>query len=362
VPGTLGIALVLFQRSGRAPVAFLRRWGAFLVGIGLLGLAIFAALWLALDPRPDLVWSQFVLGENAVKMKGDGYLVGLFTGPYPVWKLWLAPLSNAGLAAPLVLGLVVDAWRRRKELPAAEAELWMFVLAYLAFYSVPSQRQENYVLPTCVALGALLAARWDALGSGWLRVALVPLALAGLALPVLEVVAARAVEGDQPWSRLAGVVAAAMGLLALAGAIRPRLGRALFPALALLPLVAITAILAPFGRPFAAPTIAALAGRTVLFPNRFGRDYELYRFMAPGLEPRGYGCDTHGLECLPPADVPAGTLAAAQTATRRPVPGWEILEDRAHLRQRHTPEEIAALVRGDLTLLVDRLVILRKLP
>jgi hypothetical protein len=44
------------------------------------------------------------------------------------------------------------------------------------------------------------------------------------------------------------------------------------------------------------------------------------------------------------------------------VPGWEILEDRAHLRQRHTPEEIAAIARGNFTLLVDRLVILRKLP
>jgi 4-amino-4-deoxy-L-arabinose transferase-like glycosyltransferase len=362
VPGTLGLALVLLHRSGGAPVVLGRRWGAFLAGAAVLGVAIFALLWPGLDPHPELVWSGFVVGENAVKMRSTGYLAGLVSGPYPLWRIWLAPLSNAGLLAPLVLGLLVDAWRRRKRLPAAEAELWMFVLAYLAFYSLPSQRQENYVLPTCIALAALLAVRWDAIGTVWLRIALVPLALAGLALPVLEVVAARAVAGDAPWSPFAGVVAAAIGVLAAAGTIRPRLGRALYPALPLLALVVITAILGPFGRPFSAPTVTALAGRTVLFPNRFGRDYEMYRFMAPGLLPRGYGCDTHGLECLPPADVPAGTLAAAQTATRRPVPGWEILEDRAHLRQRHTPEEIAALVRGDLTLLVDRLVILRKLP
>jgi 4-amino-4-deoxy-L-arabinose transferase-like glycosyltransferase len=362
VPGTLGIALVLFQRSGRAPVAFLRRWGAFLVGIGLLGLAIFAALWLALDPRPDLVWSQFVLGENAVKMQGRGYLAGLVSGPYAVWRLWLSPLSNAGLAAPLVLGLAVDAWRRRRSLPAPEAELWMFVLAFLAFYSIPSQRQENYVLPTCVALATLLALRWDALGATWLRIALVPLALAGLALPVLEVVAARAVEGDAPWSPFAGAVGAVLGLVALAGAVRPRLGRAAFPALAVLALVAITAILTPFGRPFSAPTLAALDGRKVLFPDRFARDYELYRFMAPGADVGRYYCPGLALECLPPATAPAGTLAAAVTSTRRPVPGWEILEDRAHLRQRHSPAEIAAIAGGDLTLLVDRLVILRRRP
>jgi 4-amino-4-deoxy-L-arabinose transferase-like glycosyltransferase len=363
VPGTIGLALVLLHRSGGSPVALVRRWGALLAGAAVLGIAIFALLWPALDPRPDLVWSGFVLGENAVKMRSSGYLAGLASGPYPLWRIWLAPFSNAGLLAPLVLGLLVDAWRRRKSLPAAEAELWMFVLAYLAFYSLPSQRQENYVLPTCVALAALLAVRWDAIGTVWLRIALVPLALAGLALPVLEVVASRTVAGgDAPWSPFAGVVAAVLGLLAVAGAVRPQLGRATYPALPLLALVVITAILGPFGRAFSPPTTAALTGRTLLFPNRFGRDYELYRFIAPGVEIRGYGCDTHGLECLPPSDAPAGTLAAAVTSVRRPVPGWETLDDRAHLRQRHTPEEIAAIVRGDLTLLVDRLVILRKLP
>jgi len=254
----------------------------------------------------------------------------------------------------------VDAWRRRRTLPAAEAELWVFVLAYLAFYSLPSQRQENYVLPTCVALAALLAARWEALGAVWLRIALVPLALAGLALPVLEVVATRA-GPDAPWSPFAGAVGAILGALAAVGAARPRLGRALFPALPLLALVAITAILSPFGRPFSAATEAALAGRTLLFPNRFGREHEVWRFVAPGVEIRGYGCDTHGLECLPPQDVPPGTLAAAVTLDRRPLPGWEILEERPHLRQRHTPAQLAQLARGDLTLLVDRLVIARRL-
>ena len=123
-----------------------------------------------------------------------------------------------------------------------------------------------------------------------------------------------------------------------------------------------SAILAPFGRPFSAPTEAALRGRTLLFPNRFGREHEVWRFVAPGVEIHGYGCDTHGLECLPPQDVPAGTLAAAVTIDRRPLPGWEILEERAHLRQRHTPAQIAQIVRGDLTLLVDRLAIVRRLP
>jgi 4-amino-4-deoxy-L-arabinose transferase-like glycosyltransferase len=360
VPGTIGLGFLLLRRSEWSVPGLVRRWGAFLAGAALLGVAIFT-VWPALDPHPGLVWSQFVLGENAVKMRSSGYLAGLVSGPYPLWRIWLAPLSNAGLLAPLVLGLLVDAWRRRRSLPAAEAELWMFVLAYLAFYSLPSQRQENYVLPTCVALAALIAVRWEALGDVWLRIALVPLALAGLALPVLEVVAARA-GPEAPWSPFAGVAGAVLGILAAAGAVRPRLGRALFPALPLLALVVITAILAPFGRPFSAPTEAALAGRTLLFPNRFGREHEVWRFVAPGVEIRGYGCDTHGLECLPPEDVPAGTLAAAVTIDRRPLPGWEILEERAHLRQRHTPAQIAQLVQGDLTLLVDRLVIARKLP
>jgi hypothetical protein len=358
VPGTLGLAFVLLRRSGFAPLAFLRRWGPFLAGAGALGLVVFL-LWPALDPRPDLVWSQFVVGENAVKVRSGGYLAGLVSGPYPVWRIWLAPLSNAGLLAPLVVGLLVDLWRRRRALAPDEAELWLFVLAYLVFYTLPSQRQENYVLPTSAALAVLLALRWDALGAVWLRIALVPLALAGLALPVLEVVAGRA--ADAPWSPLAGAMAGLLGVIAAAAAFRDQLARAAFPALPALALVAIGALLSPFGRPFSGQTAAALEGRTVLFPDRFAREHELYRFMAPGVDVRRYPCATHALECLPPEGLPSGALVAAVTSTSRPLPGFEVLDDRAHLRQRHTPAEIAAIVRGDLTLLVDRLVVVRKL-
>jgi 4-amino-4-deoxy-L-arabinose transferase-like glycosyltransferase len=359
VPGTLAIALVLLRRSEFAPLAFLRRWGPFLAGAGALGLAAFL-LWPALDPHPDLVWAQFVVGENAGKLRPGGYLAGMVSGPYPVWRMWLAPLSNAGLLAPLVVGLLVDLWRRRRALSPDESELWLFVLAYLAFYTLPSQRQENYVLPTSAAIAVLLALRFEALGAVWLRIALVPLALAGFALPVLEVVAARAAHA--PWSPLAGAVAGLLGVVAAAATFRDRLARAVFPALPALALLAISALLSPFGRPFSPPTVSALAGRTVLFPDRFAREYEMYRYMAPGMDVRGYGCPTHALECLPPDGLPPGALAAVVTSTSRPLPGWEAVEDRAHLRQRHTPAEIAAIVRGDVTLLVDRLVVVRKLP
>jgi 4-amino-4-deoxy-L-arabinose transferase-like glycosyltransferase len=354
IPGVAALGGVVLLRSGLSARVFLRRWGPSLAGAAALGLAAFA-LWPVLDPRPDLVWGQFVVGENAGKLRPEGYLAGLVSGPYPLWRAWLGPLSNAGILAPVVAGLAADAWRRRRELPGAELELWLHVLAFLAFYSLPSQRQENYLLPTSVALSALLASRWDAIGSGWFRLALVPLAVGGAALPILEIVASRADPGT-PWPAAAGVGAAGLALLAAAGAAHLRLGRALLPVLPLVALLVLTELLSPFGRPFPPPVVDALRGRAVLFPDRFGREQELYRFMAPGADVRGYPCAASAQQCPPPAGAAPGTLVAAVRSSSGPVAGWEVLADRPRLRTRHTPAEVAAIARGELSLLADRLV------
>jgi len=360
LPGVLGLALVLRHQSGLAAGPFLRRHGTFLALSATAGLAIFG-VWLLLDPRPDLVLAQFVLQENAGKLQPGGWLAGLLSGPYPLWRLWLGPLANAGLLAPVVAGLLADLWRRRHALPAAEAQLWLYLLAFLLFYSLPAQRQANYLLPAMAALAVLLALRWEAIGPAWFRLALVPLALAAALLPVLEARVERA-AGAPLWGVGAWALPLALAALAAAGAVRAGLGRALLPALALLAVVAVTGFLAPFSRPLPAAVAAELGGRPVPFPERFQRESELYRFLAPGADVRGYPCPPAPAACPVPAGLAPGAYVATYASTVRAPPGFTLVAELPHLRSRHSAAEVRAMAKGDLGPLLEHLLLLRVTP
>ena len=356
-PGTLALLLVLWRREHWDAAALLRRHGVFVAVTVTTALAVFG-LWLVLDPRPDLVISQFVFGENAGKFKPAAFLSGLFTGPYPLWRIWLGDLGNAGLYAPLVAALLVDLWRRRRILPDVEAELWLFVLAFLAFYSIPTQRQENYLLATCAALAVLLALRWEALPGWAFRVVLGALAAAGLLLPWFETALASHV-GASLFSPLALLVPLAIGLVALAGAVRPTFGRTVLPHLALSVVVAGSLFLDPFSVTFPAGATAEVRGKPVLFPDRFGRSHERARFLLPGADVRSYTC-APGPGACPPPPASVGLHAALELDAHERVPaGWEEIASLPSLKSRHTPEQIAEIAGGRLDLLVGRLVLVR---
>ena len=138
-----------------------------------LALGIFS-LWFVFDPDPKLLFDQFVIGENAVKFKGyQNYLSGLFVGVYPLYRIWLGPFANAGLLAFLLIGLFVNffndsfkkhfpKFRKLKIEQLNESQkkvlaLLGYIGAFLIFYSLPTQRQENYLLPAMAVLAVLLA-------------------------------------------------------------------------------------------------------------------------------------------------------------------------------------------------------------
>jgi 4-amino-4-deoxy-L-arabinose transferase-like glycosyltransferase len=356
-PGTFALLLVLWRRERWDAAALLRRHGAFVASTVTIALAVFG-LWLALDPRPDLVIAQFVVGENAGKFRPAMFLSGLFAGPYPLWRIWLGDLANAGLYAPLVAALLLDLWRRRRALPDTEAELWLFVLAFLAFYSVPTQRQENYLLATCAALAVLLALRWEALPGWAFRVILGALAFAGLLLPWFESALAAHV-GTSLFSPLALLVPLVIGLVALVGAVRLPLGRAALPHLALSVVVAASLFLDPFSAAFPETATAEVRGKPVLFPDRFGRYHEQGRFLLPGADLQSYSCPP-GPGACPPPPAYVGLHAALELDTQERVPpGWEEIASLPHLKSRHTPAQIAEIAAGRLELLVGRLVLVR---
>ena len=356
VPGVAALGLVLLQRGGYDLRAALRRHGPVLVGMAAIALLAFIG-WIVLDPRPDLIVSQFIVGENAGKLRLQDFANGLFSGPYPIWRIWLAPVLNAGLLAPLVVGLLVDLWRRRRALPTEEAELWTYVLAFLVVYSVPTHRQENYLLPAGAALAVLLGLRWDALAAGWFRTALVPLAVAAAALPVLQRQVERSLS-ESLWSPWALALPALIAAAALTGAVRERLGRLLLPALTFGALLATTNFLAPFSRPFPPAALAEVRGRVVLYPERFQREYELGRTLVPGADVRGYPCPP-GPEPCPAPWTSTAYVAWLAASGEAPPPGYRVVAETPHLRTRHSAAEIERIAAGDLGLLIERLVLVR---
>jgi 4-amino-4-deoxy-L-arabinose transferase-like glycosyltransferase len=359
VPGAAALALLLLRREGSVRLA-LRRHGAALAGAVVLGLALFA-LWPLLDPRPDLIWSQFVRGENGGKLDLAHLLPGLLVGRYPLWRIWLGPLLNAGLLAPPLLALGLDAWRRRRALPTEEAELWWWVFGFLLVYSLPTQRQENYILPTGVALAALLALRWRSLPAWSIRLPLLVLAAAALALTPLLLALPRE-PGAGPLHP-AWLLAAAptLGVAALAGIWWPELGARRLPLLAVLALPLVSGFLAPFATPFPPHAIGEAAGLPVAAPDRFAQDQELLRFRLPGARLERYPCPLGAAPCAPPAAAARYALSFLDLDAPIP-PGYQLVAALPHLKSRHTPEQVARLAGGELSLLFERLVLLRPAP
>lgn len=356
VPGTFALALVLWHREHFRVGALLRRHATFLAVAAIVGLAVFG-LWPLLDPRRDVIWSQFVVGENAGKFRLSAFASGLFSGDYPIWEIWLGDVKNTGLYAPLVVALVWDLWRRRRQLPEAESELWLFVLAFLLVYSVPTQRQGNYILPTTAALAVLLAIRWEALAGFAVRATLALLAVAALAVPAFEALVESRL-GLRLFPALSIALPAALGLLALLGAAWLRFGRAAFPYVALGTLVVGSSILAPFSRHFPNGAVAEVLGRPVLVPDRFEQSQERYRFLLPGADIRGYRCRANG-PCPVPVPQP-GTYVAIYRDPGEALPeGFEAVAVLPHLKGRHSPQQVLAILGGRLDLLVEWLVLAR---
>ncbi len=319
-------------------------------------------LWPLFDPAPSAILQHFVLGENVSKLGGDGYLRGLFVGPYPLHRLWLGPFANAGLLAIPVVFVVVRSLRDRSRLSGEEKGLWLYVLAFLAVYSIPSQRQENYLLPVMPALAILLAMRWRDVQTGWLRAFCVPGALVAVAL-VFVVANARAEVlppgGYHAW-QIGVPVVTALGWLVVM--FRPTVARVGFHALVFATLFSLACATAPFeselGR-FDPERVKRLEGRVVYVPESFIRRHERHRFLLPGATVEGYDpLDTKRVSQL----LESGQIVVMHRSLSDNATGpFRVLGRRLDLRSRLTPDEIGRVVfGGELDLLVRQELIVRR--
>ena len=132
---SLGIACLFKSFALVAPVGLALTWftfmerGDFLVRDALrIAVAVIVALgcfavWSLFDPEPGAILQHFVLEENLGKLGGEGYFQKLFAWPYPIYRLWLGHLGNAGLFAVPLIYLVVRSVRERKSATVDEKGL-----------------------------------------------------------------------------------------------------------------------------------------------------------------------------------------------------------------------------------------------
>jgi 4-amino-4-deoxy-L-arabinose transferase-like glycosyltransferase len=352
--GAFALGLVLAHRAGFRPFVFLKRYGLFFAGAILLGLGIFC-LWPALDPDPERIFSQFLWKENVGKFSLTNFWSGLCSGPYALWRLWLGSFANAGLYAVILLGLVVDALRRRRRLTEDEKQLWLYVLGFLVIYSIPTQRQENYILPTCAALSVLLALRWEALPAVWFRITLFVAALLFAAAFWIQSEVERAFGASLfTWKNY--LVPLLFFVLSLSALVRVRTGRFLLPLIVLGVLLAGSLFLEPFSRKFSPQACEALRGKTVYFPSRAPLiKHEIYRFLLPGAIVAGYTNERS-------LDQIDHTYCARIIDLDEEIPqGYRLIDQVYNLKTRHTNRQIMDMVfHRRLELLLDRLALLER--
>ena len=312
------------------------------VAIGVAGFA----LWFAIDPDPSSVWREFIVGENfSTKFKDSSDSIA---------AIWLSPLLNAGWLAPLVLGLVVAAVQafRHKALQTSSEEklLWLWVLAWLVVFSLPSQRSARYVIPVMPAIAALIALYADRIHRLWWLLTLGLIALATVALGWIAWCLDGVFAADAGYSTFYFVALAWLLVACGVGFVQAKWMnnklRACTASSAVAWLALLGALAAPFDAPsnqYSAAIKAQLAGQKILVSQNFNAQSERFVFVLPGSKPMPYEA-SQGL----PASFKQGEPLASAS--------------RFVLRSRHAAGEVtwAALSskEGVRRLLVEREVLI----
>jgi len=344
LPVTLGLfGWYLHQRDYRV-LAFFKRDGLKIIITMSTAVAMFA-MWFLIDPDPQAVWKEFVVGENIGKFDphGPSYLKKLLWGSSSMWSYTLAFLSNAGLLTLVVIAIFFVANKNRNQLSQEQKLLWLLVAAFFFSFMLPSQRSGRYLLDIMPAVALLCALSWQQI-SRWIFVT--SLFLAGVVLAFLTYLAMRLqVElPDVPmfslefWMLLSGV-----GMLILLAIVLPNFTRLGVNVAALLVLLCFAAFLKPLDGAlgnFAVDAQRYANGKDVWVPCNFRALDEGYRFLLPGAEIQGYSEDQN--------------LTMNELAVRYPLfvsriglgvnaPGCEgckIIGERLDIRGRHSSAEL----------------------
>jgi len=350
VPTVVGVHLIC--RSARAAEGSTRAGDEARLVAKVATMAIASALvfslWFLLDPNPRQVFESFVLRENLGKFDAPGADPrGGSGGGNGIGGVLFGLALNAGLLAPVVVALVVDAIRRRKQATATEKGLWAAIIVAILFFMLPSTRSGRYLLQV-MPLAAILA------GLAWARL---PTWTFGVSAGLVAVLHAALLHLGWNWEANFGVearlpivfwLALACGLALLCACVLKRgATKPAVLALCFLVYLQFSSLLAPLTSPlgeYPPEATREVAGRRVWVPSNFVAKHERYRFVLPGSEPVPYA----------PGATPWSTTDGQAQSTRHvvlqprrdaPLPdGAKVLATRWDIATRHTSGEIRQIV------------------
>lgn len=324
--------------------------------IAALALGVFS-LWFAMDPNPEAVWKEFVLGENAGKFaaRQSSYIMDMLRGGDSIWLLILTTIANAGLFSFVLISSLIQCWRARRFLNIEEVLLLLLIAAFFIVFSLPSQRSGRYLLPVMPAFAALIALYWDRLPLWGFRIALLlQLLVLSLLLWIginLQFSQLMLDAGTWTYSDCHWILMAVGMLVVLLGLFKRGLTKTLSLAACFLVYCALTSSLAPLegrlGR-YSAETIAQLQDKDVWIPCDYRAKDEEYRLLMPGAKLHGYLAKDAGeitnLTSIYPLVVVHAPLGVEPTLCE----SCQIVGQRMEMRARHSNEEINEMLMGQI--------------
>ena len=356
VPATFALGLYYWRwRQWSIPQVLIRDLYKLIL-IAVLALGVFA-LWFAVDPYPEAVWKEFVLGENAGKFaaRQSSYFMDLLRGGDSIWLLILTTIANAGLFSFVLVSSLMQCWRTRRFLNLEEVLLLLLIAAFFIVFSLPSQRSGRYLLPVMPAFATLIALYWDKLPLWGFRIALLlQLLVLSLLLWIginLQFSQFMGDAGVWTYSYCHWGLMAAGILLVLFGLLNRRFTKTISLAACFLVYCGLTSSLAPLegrlGR-YSAETIAQLQGRNVWIPCDYRAKDEEYRLLLPGAKLHGYlakdASDVATLTSAYPVVAVHTSLGAQPTLCD----SCQIVGQRMEMRARHSNEEIEEMLMGQI--------------
>ncbi len=302
------------------------------------------SLWFWLDPHPMLVLKDFVLRENAGKFDtgGENYFLNIIWGQSSIWRIVVSYPLNAGLLGLLTVAVIGDTWKRRHHLSQLEVFLWIWMLVLAAFFCIPNQRDERYLLPAMPALALLMAIRLGHLPRWICMVTIAASGIILLGLPGLALLLQHA----------AGIfLYPAWLLLPLAGSLvvvtlalsQKELTRPLLPASVLLVYLGYYLFLIPLDHGpglFRGEGIESVIGSEVSVPANFNAREESYGFLLPGAIVKPYN------QWILPAKTPF--IVISQPLDQK-APEGVILGKRLNMIDRFNAQETRDILLGNVT-------------
>ena len=347
VPIGLGLSVWYLHWRNYRLIEFLRADAWKLIVVAAVSLAMFSC-WFIFDPDPVAVWQDFVVRENAGKFaSADASYVGkLLWGGSSVWVMILGGPINAGLLALPVAALMGAALRYRRKLSEEERLLWIWFMALVVAFSLPSQRSARYLIPAMPALATLCGLGWERLRRGWFLITLAACALGAIFLAyesnlLQQAMASEALYSIGYWLLLLMVVCFCVAAMWV-----PALTRIGTPVAVLLIFLSMAAFLEPFDGlqgNFSSELQRAVTNREVWVPTDFAASYEDYRFLLPTAKIRTYEArgqtpaELAGRYPLFIVRLPLGSEVCA---------GCRVLGKRLDLRGRLSSEDLNRILHG----------------